>query len=248
MLLLLAVFSALAATAEILKPRIVGGTEVSIEEVPYQIALLYAGVQACGGSIISNIHIITAAHCVESAPDPSYLAIRAGSSFADHGGTIHNISNVAVHPDYRPTTTNDFAVLTLTTPLVYGPGIAPVGLPRSGSALLAAGEEVVVSGWGNIKEGEFFSPTLRAVRLGMVGMEECRAAYSGRTIADSMFCAGIPEGGKSACQGDSGGPLVRNGVLFGVVSWGEGCARPGIPGVYVNVAYFRDFIAQVAGI
>lgn len=71
----------------------------------------------------------------------------------------------------------------------------------------------------------------------LVENEECASSYLGYgDITERMLCAGYKAGQKDACQGDSGGPLVANGVLIGVVSWGAGCARPGLPGVYTNLA------------
>ncbi|KAL3481549.1 trypsin-like serine protease [Aspergillus californicus] len=231
------------------RPFIVGGSDVSIEDFPYQIALLYGGYRNCGGSIISPNHIVTAAHCVAPAR-PDELSIRAGSSSSSSGGTVVNVSSIAMHPQYyAPTVDNDIAVLTLAESLTYGPGIAPVGLPLSGSALLSTGENVVVSGWGSIREAGPSSRILQAVTVSVVSMEECKESYRDYgDITDSMFCAGVPEGGKDACGGDSGGPVVADGVLIGVVSWGHGCARKGFPGVYSSTAFLRDFIAQMTGI
>ena len=73
----------------------------------------------------------------------------------------------------------------------------------------------------------------------VVGDAECNDAYasSGYGIADSMICAGLPDGGKDSCQGDSGGPFIDAATkeLVGIVSWGIGCARAGYPGVYTQV-------------
>jgi secreted trypsin-like serine protease len=66
----------------------------------------------------------------------------------------------------------------------------------------------------------------------------CTAAYQGDYQPTAMFCAGVPEGGLDSCQGDSGGPFVVGGKLVGIVSWGIGCARPGLPGVYTRVATY----------
>ncbi|KAL4912732.1 trypsin-like cysteine/serine peptidase domain-containing protein [Aspergillus aurantiobrunneus] len=155
-----------------------------------------------------------------------------------------------MHPQYNASTVdNDIAILTLAESLIYGPGIESAGLPETGTGTLSTGEEVVVSGWGAVKEGGASSPTLRAVTVSVVSMDECKADYRDLgPITDSMFCAGAPEGGKDACQGDSGGPVVANGVLIGVVSWGHGCARKGYPGVYSSTAYLRDFIGQMTGL
>lgn len=76
----------------------------------------------------------------------------------------------------------------------------------------------------------------------------CNVPYEGK-ISESMFCAGfLGEGGKDSCQGDSGGPVVVNGVQYGIVSWGRGCARPDFPGVYAKVSAGREWIKEVTGI
>jgi trypsin len=245
---LLALFSALAAAAQ-LKPAIVGGTEVSIEDYPYQIALILNGKLGCGGSIISPNHVVTAAHCVIDHP-ASKFSIRAGSSSSKSGGVVVNVSSSAVHPKYNTATfDNDIAILTLADRLTFGPGVGPVGLPDDGARSLSIGAEVVVSGWGSVQEDRPESPTLQAVTVSVVNMDDCRANYSDvGAITESMFCAGAWDGGKDACHGDSGGPVVANGVLVGVVSWGFGCAMKGYPGVYSSTAYLRGFIAQMTGL
>jgi trypsin len=155
-----------------------------------------------------------------------------------------------VHPKYDTATfDNDIAIMTLAERLRFGPGIGPVGLPEDGTRSLSIGGKVVVSGWGSVQEDRLDSPTLQAVTVSVVNVDECRASDSDvGPITESMFCAGAWEGGKDACHGDSGGPVVANGVLLGVVSWGYGCAMKGYPGVYSSTAYLREFIAQMTGL
>jgi len=89
---------------------------------------------------------------------------------------------------------------------------------------------------------------LHKVTVPVVGDAKCNDYYSSSNygIADSMICAGLPDGGKDSCQGDSGGPFIhaQEKTLLGVVSWGIGCARPGYPGVYTQVSYFVDWIME----
>ncbi|KAL3460902.1 trypsin-like cysteine/serine peptidase domain-containing protein [Aspergillus heterothallicus] len=239
---LLSVLPALAEEA------IVGGDEASIEEYPYQIQLLENGRLICGGSIISNQYVVTAGHCTDGA-SASSLSIRAGSSSSSGGGTVVRVSSIAQHPDYdAQTTDNDISILTLAQDLTFSSAIQAVNLPTS-SALPAAGTIATATGWGALQEGGSVSETLQYVDIPIVSKSECASAYSDfNEITASMVCAGESEGGKDACQGDSGGPLVADGVLVGITSWGNGCARPGYPGVYSSPAYFRDFIESVTGI
>ncbi|KAL4928803.1 serine protease [Aspergillus undulatus] len=237
----------LASTA-LAAENIVGGDEASISDYPYQIALLSSGSLICGGSIISNQYVVTAAHCTDGATARS-LSIRAGSSSSNSGGTVVGVSSIAQHPDYNSATVdNDISILTLSEELTFGDGIGAVDLPSS-SALPAAGTVGTLTGWGALREGGNVSPTLQYVDVPVVSKSQCSSDYQGfNEITDSMVCAGVEGGGKDACQGDSGGPYVADGVLIGITSWGNGCAREGYPGVYSSPAYFRDYIQSVTGL
>ncbi|KAL2816008.1 trypsin-like cysteine/serine peptidase domain-containing protein [Aspergillus cavernicola] len=227
---------------------IVGGDDAEITDYPYQIALLSNGRLICGGSIISSQYVVTAGHCTSGA-SASSLSIRAGSTQNASGGTVVPVSAIAVHPDYNEDTVDgDISILTLGRELTFGNGIAAVDLPTS-SSLPSAGTTATATGWGALEEGGDVSPNLQFVELPIVDKQECASDYQEfNELTASMFCAGVPEGGRDACQGDSGGPLVADGVLIGITSWGNGCARPGYPGVYSSPAYFRDFISSVTGI
>ena len=102
----------------------------------------------------------------------------------------------------------------------------------------------VVTGWGKTENG--WPDVPMEVNLPYSSVEECRSDYGERFNATSEFCVGYAAGAKDSCQGDSGGPLSfkRQGkwVLAGVVSWGEGCARPGARGVYTKVSHFLPYI------
>ena len=94
------------------------------------------------------------------------------------------------------------------------------------------------------------SRDLMEVSLPIVDRETCNDAYKNvNPITTRMICAGeLGVGGKDSCQGDSGGPLKAHNVLYGIVSWGLGCAQPTHPGVYTNVALLRPWITNVTGI
>jgi len=223
--------------------RIVGGTVIPIEQVPYIISMQRFGAHRCGGVIISANRILTAAHCTVLIP-VAQLSARAGSSVSQAGGQLIQVASVNNHPQYNPfTLNNDVSIMHLATPFDLSPaGVATIGMPAQGAGT-AAGTLARVAGWGAIFEGGPGSPTLLAVSKPVVTNAACNAAYGGG-ITDGMICAGVLEGGLDACQGDSGGPLTAGNQVIGVVSWGEGCARPNLFGVYARVSHYRNWIEQ----
>ncbi|KAK7789440.1 hypothetical protein R5R35_008609 [Gryllus longicercus] len=103
-----------------------------------------------------------------------------------------------------------------------------------------------VTGWGRISEDGPLSIPLRVVCVPIVSEDICKWLFS--YINPDMLCAGYPDGGKDSCTFDSGGALVADGEQVGLVSGGEGCARPCKPGIYTNVVYFRSWITSVTGV
>ncbi|XP_039746144.1 trypsin-2-like [Pararge aegeria] len=226
---------------------IVGGQNVTIQEFPYQAYLLLKrGRQffQCGGSIISTRYILTAAHCLTGT---TKVIARVGSTDSDIGGTQYTSRDFKSHPRYRRATFDyDIGYIRFEAILIDGVNTAIVTLAENG-APIRSGTILTVSGWGATEEDGSVSENLMAVQVPVVSNARCRQSYN--TITPRMICAGEPEGGRDSCGGDSGGPAVTNErVQFGIVSNGIGCARPGIPGVYTNVASLRDWIRRNTGV
>jgi len=163
-----------------------------------------------------------------------------------------NLDQIISHPNYASATiTNDACLLKLKEPFEWTEFIQPIAMPAPMQDT-AAGSMATVTGWGTTSEGALGLPNvLHKVDVPVVSDEECNAAYgaAGYAVADSMICAGLPEGGKDSCQGDSGGPFFSNESpetreLLGVVSWGIGCGRAGYPGVYTEVSHFVEWITE----
>ncbi|EDW74997.1 uncharacterized protein Dwil_GK15979 [Drosophila willistoni] len=231
--------------------RIVGGEVVSsVEDFPYQVSVQLNGQHICGGAIIGDHFVLTAAHCFEEPWTEIDYSVRLGTLEHAHGGQLLSLKRIIRHGGYNSQThDNDLALLLLNAKLNYTEELQALPLGDE----LTIDTRLMVSGWGfQSEEGEEgVSPVLRYVDVDHVAMEECRLAYRQvLPITRHMICAARE--GHDSCQGDSGGPLVgyqpgqRQGKLFGIVSWGLGCANPQYPGVYANVTAFRNWIdAQV---
>ncbi|MCJ1447078.1 MAG: hypothetical protein MMC23_007587 [Stictis urceolatum] len=218
-------------------PEIVGGTVVSSSSTyPFIANLQESGSFICGGTILSTTKILTAAHCAVDGSATSFK-FRVGSLQYNSGGTLVSVKSKIVHPKYDANTVDyDVAVLTLATPLTFSSTVAAATLVASG-AEPTAGLSTTVIGWGTTSEGGSVSPNLRQVSVPVVNRATCSTDYSGDgSITARMFCAAAS--GKDSCNGDSGGPIVNTStkVLLGGVSWGEGCAEAGFPGVYADYA------------
>ncbi|XP_063930597.1 transmembrane protease serine 3-like [Zophobas morio] len=227
--------------------RIVGGNTETIEDNPWQVSLQVFGLHNCGGSIISEDTILTAAHCVDGVLSLLYEVV-SGSADLLGNPTRSTIKDTIVHEGYDGLS-NDSALIILNEPLTFSDTTQAVPLTDEDPV---AGDTVKVTGWGILSEDDGTAPTdLYGVEVTVVDRDECAADYADvedATIDATMVCAGVPEGGKDSCSGDSGGPLTKDGVLVGIVSWGEGCAEVGYPGVYTSVASVRQWIKDNSGI
>ncbi|MFO7191957.1 MULTISPECIES: serine protease [Thermocrispum] len=227
------------------KPFVVGGEEANIEDYPYTVRLITPdGFGFCGGSLVAPDKVVTAAHCVEGAELEDFKVVSGRTVMSSDEGTVSDVSDIWVHPEYDWSDFNhDVAVVTLAEPVDQGTvELAPLDDPA-----YQAGTMATTLGWGDTTEGGEQSDHLMKVDVPVTSDEECSAAYGSLYEADGMICAGFPEGGKDACNGDSGGPLVVGNKLIGVVSWGEGCARPGKPGVYSRIGSFYDELQEQIG-
>jgi len=162
------------------------------------------------------------------------------------------VTRVVGHEQYdADATLNDIAVFKLSKPIKFTPTVQPVCLPKAGSNV-AAGTEAIVAGWGLTREnGPGVSSVLNQVGVPIISPTECAKSYGRMGVkidGQAMLCGGYQQGGKDSCQGDSGGPFItkegNSYVLQGVVSFGVGCARPGVPGVYSRVANYVGWLNQ----
>ncbi|XP_038670274.1 anionic trypsin-1-like [Scyliorhinus canicula] len=239
LLLSLLLVAAAAATSD---EKIVGGYECSPHGVPWQVSL-DMGYHGCGGSLISDRWVISAAHCWYN---PYYLKVLLGAhSLTAHAATEQLIRVESIYwnqkYDYQ-TLDNDIMLVKLERPVMMTDSIRPVQLPTECPLPYT---QCVVSGWGNIYSDSVFMPdALRCVKVPLMNDAACKSAYPG-LITSNMICAGYMEGGKDACNGDSGGPLVCDGILQGIVSWGRGCALKDSPGVYTKVCAFLPWINEI---
>ncbi|SHH87431.1 serine protease [Streptomyces sp. 3214.6] len=231
---------------------VLGGFPIDVSQSPWTVALSsrdrFGGMrsgQFCGGVAVGPSTVLTAAHCMGEdvlgvpSAKATDLKVVAGRTdlYADTGREV-SVRSVWVNPGYDSSSNaGDFAVLTLAEPL---PAASVIAMAGEGDRAYAPGTDAVVYGWGDLTGFGAYAHRLRAASLHVLSDTLCELAYPGSAdgtyIARSMVCAGEVRGGRDACQGDSGGPLVAGGRLIGLVSWGDGCGRPGSPGVYTRVS------------
>ena len=246
--------------------RIVGGEPAQPSEIPWQVALWdmeFDSWWGCGGSVIAPEWVLTAAHCVTEFTGGVLSADLIGASVGRHliqgdEGTTIAASEVVVNQGFDYATySNDIALLRLEQPVVFSDTVLPIALAdSSNSALYSAGTPSLVSGWGSRQyDAPDFPDELYKVTVPVVDRATCdqnyqdNASYPPGSIDETMVCAGLPEGGKDSCYGDDGGPMAAQTadgrwVQIGIVSWGQGCAAPGLPGVYSNVAALLPWVFQ----
>ncbi|PZC73445.1 hypothetical protein B5X24_HaOG200448 [Helicoverpa armigera] len=241
-LALLALCFAAVAAAPNNPQRIVGGSATTIDQYPIIVALLYSRDlntfwQVCGGTILNNRAILTAAHCTS-------WRIRVGSSFGNSGGVVHNVKKNIVHSLFSSVTfDNDIAILHSATTISFNNNV------RAGSIAgpdyhFADYQPVWAVGWGTTVNGGSSSEQLRHALLTAYSQNACRYKYAlySIVITDNMVCSGWPDGSRDQCQGDSGGPLLHNNNVIGICSFGIRCGQYKVPGVNLRVSRYTTWI------
>lgn len=250
--------------------RIVGGTEVKKGAAPWQVGIALQPEPGesklptitCGGSLLTEYTVVTAAHCLPKPP----------SRYEVHIGRHHSnlkidecheqkfkVMKYILHPDFeKKTLKNDIAIVSIRS--FFGQGvqftnwIVPACIGH-GHDFYEPDHKGTVTGWGLMDETKDLVVTpLLKVDLPIVSDSECRNAYKKivNIQTGKQFCAGESSGGKDACSGDSGGPFTRTisssmgsrYFLIGVVSYGMGCARSQYPGVYTKITTYLPWIQE----
>ncbi|CAB1456523.1 unnamed protein product [Pleuronectes platessa] len=217
--------SALTCGQAPINTRIIGGQTATPGDWPWQVSLVLFGRHICGGSLINDQWVMTTAHCISGS----------GSGVTVYLGRFNQSGP---NPN------------ELSSPVNFTNYIQPVCLADANS-ILHSGVSTWVAGWGNTRpNGASASDTLQEANLDIVGNEECQR-NSIFDITDKMICAWVRAGGIDSCQGDSGGGLVTKvgsgWAAVGIVSFGDGCAKPNVPGIYTRVSEYMEWISIITG-
>ncbi|XP_034991582.1 prostasin-like [Zootoca vivipara] len=244
----------------VLSPRIVGGDAAPEGAWPWQVSFMEGTKPVCGGSLINEKWVVSAAHCFTKGFE-QYEVLLGAHKLSNPSSNLvtTTVQQVISHPDYKEHdgSPGDIALAELKDSLHFNNYTLPICLPDS-SAQFSMNATCWVTGWGQVKDGVALNPPqiLQELEVPLIDRDTCNSLFNSAPAPDlpenpvlnDMICAGYPEGGKDACHGDSGGPLVcrceAGWTLAGVVSWGQGCAEPNHPGVYTLVPYYANWIAD----
>lgn len=227
--------------------RVIGGQFASMGQFPHQVSLQLNGRHHCGGSLISNTMIVTAAHCTVGQNPGQMRAVVGTNDLSAGNGQSFAIAQLIIHPQYNPQSQDfDMSLIRLSSPVSLGGPVQTIELVDADTNF-AADTMATISGFGAINQNLQLPNRLMFAQVQLWSRDFCNAQNI-PGLTDRMVCAGHPSGQVSSCQGDSGGPLTVDGKLFGVVSWGFGCGAKGRPAMYTYVGALRAWIRQNANV
>jgi secreted trypsin-like serine protease len=239
----LAIVSLQPAGAQAAPAPVVGGTRAAQGEFPFMVRLS----MGCGGALYTQQIVLTAAHCVSrSGNNTSIIATAGVVDLQSTSGRVQVRSTKVLRAPGYNGTGKDWALIKLAQ---------PINLPTLKIATTAQYNtgDFTIAGWGDTTDGGVSSRYLLKATVPFINDATCKAygGYYRDLVASEEICAGYERGGVDTCQGDSGGPMFRKDdtgawIQVGIVSWGDGCAKPKAPGVYTEVSTFASAIASAA--
>jgi secreted trypsin-like serine protease len=229
-----------AASATAPEP-IVGGTRATEGEFPFMVRLS----MGCGGALYAKDIVLTAAHCVSASGSDTSITATTGSVDLQSPNAVKVTSTQVLQAPGYDGRGKDWALIKLSRPL---------HLPTLNTATTQTYDKgtFTVAGWGATSENGEQQRYLRKATVPFVSDAKCKKSYGSDLTPSDEICAGnVAQGGVDSCQGDSGGPMFRRDdagawIQVGIVSWGQGCAEPGYPGVYSQVSTFAADIKAAA--
>ncbi|KAG1947430.1 chymotrypsin-like elastase family member 2A preproprotein [Pimephales promelas] len=243
-----------------LASRVVGGTDVKPNSWPWQVSLQYQSgssfYHTCGGTLIANEWVLTAAHCIGSSRTYRVYLGKHNLEISNEAGSLAiSPAKIIVHENWDSyNIRNDIALIKLSTPVTFNDKISPACLPTSGS-ILPHNFSCYVTGWGRLWTNGPIADAMQQAMLPVVDYATCtKSDWWGNLVTDLMVCAG-GDGVVSSCNGDSGGPLNcqrSDGTwdVHGIVSFGSslGCNYYKKPSVFTRVSGYSSWISNNSGV